>query len=511
MEPEPNKRELSGITIAPGQGKRPIPSYEIENIDELCYPSLFGGYPTNENKKLSYAEVIKFQARNVDGRHRNTTRLLYMAKRKMENEIRNAANIYLRKLKNNNNITAKEIKDKDELKKMINKDSGYVDYGFTKNCRLSPEYMKDRKKHLLSMLRQLGTPHIFLTISLSEMKNPELLALLNENAGNGKISPEDALKLPLAFKMELIRNDPVTIVIYFEEMLKHLKKILEDPNGPFGNRYLVDFYFRKEFQLRGSVHAHMLLWLNNTPRYDKDESNNDLINFIDEIITCEYDKKNPLMTFQRHKHTHTCYKSKNSKKICRFGFPKYVMPRTMILEPLKREDVESGSKWTEIKQNVIKINQKMNEFFKKKIEMGFEQLLNEIGIDENSYISAIRTTIKNSTNFLKRSSLEVAINAYNQSILNIVQANIDIQYISNPYACIVYITDYINKGNTGLSKLLRNVGKSLENGNYSIQDKLQMYANSFINGSLITAQEAVYCVHYFLIIVVRIKCRICIC
>lgn len=73
-----------------------------------------------------------------------------------------------------------------------------------------------------------------------------------------------------------------------------------------------------------------------------------------------------------------------------------------------------------------------------------------------------------------------------------VQSNIDIQYILNPYACISYITDYINKGNTGLSKLLRNVSKSLETGDYSINDRLQKFANEFINGSLITAQEAVY-------------------
>ena len=54
------------------------------------------------------------------------------------------------------------------------------------------------------------------------------------------------------------------------------------------------------------------------------------IEFIDKFITCEYDPKNPLMTYQRHAHKPTCYKGQKNKIICRFNIPNYVMKETMI-------------------------------------------------------------------------------------------------------------------------------------------------------------------------------------
>lgn len=274
-------------------------------------------------------------------------------------------------------------------------------------------------------------------------------------------------------------------------MVRTIKRMLIDPEGPLGDKCVVEFYIRKEFQHRGSVHAHMLLWLQNAPTYDKDKDNEELIKVIDELITCRYDPKNPLMAFQRHRHTHTCYKSKNKMKLCRFHFPKYVMPRTMILEPLKRTDVKT-KEWHKLKEDIQKINEKMNFFFKNNTNMDLNDMLKQLKMNEVEYIQAIRTTISNSIVFLKRSSLEVAINAYTPFILYTTESNTDTQYILNPYACIVYITDYITKGDTGLINLLRNAEKSLGTSEYTLSEKLNRYANEFIKGSMIGAQEAVY-------------------
>lgn len=478
------------ITIAPGENKIPMPSYSIENIDEFCHPSKFGGYPMQVENKLTYAEITKFQCRHIDSRHRETGRLLYMAKRRLEDDIRSAASIHLRKIQSNKRITANFVKNKENIKKLVQTDHAYIDYNFTKTCRSSPAFWAAKKSDQMAMVQQKGAPHLFLTISLSETKNPELLAILHENAKMGKISIEDAMKLSPEIKSKLVKNDPVTVVRYFEEMLLNLKHILQDPNGPFGGKYVVEYYIRREFQNRGSVHAHMLLWLKDPPKYEKDGSNKDLIEFIDEIITCKYDPKNPLVSFQRHKHTHTCYKK--AKKVCRFHFPKYVMPCTKILEPLQRNKIKDKNEWKRLRDILKNINEKMNIFFKTNIRMGFEKILKELDITEDDYIKAIRTSIKSTTTFLRRSSLEVAINQYNFHILNMIQSNMDIQFILNPYACISYITDYINKGNTGLTKLLRNVSKQMQTENCSISDRLQKFANEFINGSLITAQESVY-------------------
>jgi hypothetical protein len=139
-------------------------------------------------------------------------------------------------------------------------------------------------------------------------------------------------------KCDLIRNDPVTCVRYFEHRLKCLWEILSAPYGPFQGYELEDKYVRVEFQVRGSPHIHALLWLKNASKYDKDKS--ELIErcteFIDKLISVNSkptEFSEDLISLQHHKHSHTCKKHVNGCIICRFGIPYFPMRKTMILEP----------------------------------------------------------------------------------------------------------------------------------------------------------------------------------
>lgn len=196
-------------------------------------------------KKLTHAELTKFQCRNVDGRHRNTTRLLYIAKRRLENDIRNAANIQLRKIQGSKKLTVKDVSNKASLRNLVEKDQAFVDYHFTKQCRSSPAFLQARRADTLAMVQQKSSPQIFLTLTITEPKNPELLAILHENARMGKISPEDAMRLSQYIKTILVKNDPVTVVLYYEEMMRHIMQILQSPDGPFGENYVIDYYKKK--------------------------------------------------------------------------------------------------------------------------------------------------------------------------------------------------------------------------------------------------------------------------
>lgn len=122
---------------------------------------------------------------------------------------------------------------------------------------------------------------------------------------------------------------------------------------------------------------------------------------INRIISCKYDPTNPLMTFQRHKHTHTCYKG--NRQVCRFRFPKYVMDKTEILESLPKNLTKPAKKQN--KDNLKKIDGKMNQYFKTNTNVSFEDMLKELWLTRDQYIDAIRSTIKEPTVFLKRSSL----------------------------------------------------------------------------------------------------------
>ncbi|CAG4957666.1 unnamed protein product [Parnassius apollo] len=68
----------------------------------------------------------------------------------------------------------------------------------------------------------------------------------------------------------------------------------------------------------------------------------------------------------------------------------------------------------------------------------------------------------------------------------------DIQFILDPFACAVYIVDYINKADRGMSRLLREALDEAKKGNKSVKDSLRIVSNVFLNSSEISAQEAIY-------------------
>ena len=125
-------------------------------------------------------------------------------------------------------------------------------------------------------------------------------------------------------------------------------------------------------------------------------------------------------------------------------------------------------------------------------DISFEDFLNKLHLTEDNYILAIRYTLKRDTLFLKRQPSEIRINIYNTNLLKAWQANMDIQYVLDPYACATYILSYITKGQRGMSKLLEKASEEAKSGNKDITNRIRHIGNKFLNAVEISAQEAVY-------------------
>lgn len=97
-----------------------------------------------------------------------------------------------------------------------------------------------------------------------------------------------------------------------------------------------DYFYRVEFQQRGSLHVHMLIWVENAPIFEVD-SVEDITTFIDRHTTCAKNEQiSQLVNYQTHRHARTC--KKKGKNICRFNFPLPPMPKTTILLPLDQNE-----------------------------------------------------------------------------------------------------------------------------------------------------------------------------
>ena len=74
--------------------------------------------------------------------------------------------------RNDTPLTANIVKDKHLMNEFICKDKAYR---FMKNVRGSPAYYQKTFYDLLAMIRQLGTPTWFLTLSAADMKWPDMI------------------------------------------------------------------------------------------------------------------------------------------------------------------------------------------------------------------------------------------------------------------------------------------------------------------------------------------------
>ena len=86
--------------------------------------------------------------------------------------------------------------------------------------------------------------------------------------------------------------------------------------------------------------------------------------------------------------------------------------------------------------------------------------------------------------------LSQPINTYNPDIIRVWKANMDLQYILDPYACVMYIAAYMLKSERSMGELLKQVSK--ECGSEDIRTQLRRLGSVFLNHREVSAQEAVY-------------------
>ena len=118
--------------------------------------------------------------------------------------------------------------------------------------------------------------------------------------------------------------------------------------------------------------------------------------------------------------------------------------------------------------------------------------MDNLGVSEERYILAIRSSLNCPTVFLKRMPNELRVNNYNPACLAAWRANMDIQYVLDVYACAMYIVSYISKAHKGMSELLRKACAEAKEGNSNIKQQVRDIGNKFLNSVEISAQEAVY-------------------
>ena len=474
------------FTFAPGEGQHPLSLYQDKDAEYICFPTIFCGQtPPSRDERLvpvHYSDIVKWELRSVDRRAAQSVPNIFFKHKKLQmKQISDKVNLAVRRCKKRGQkITAAEARDSSYLDKLVNLDEGYYIF---RQLRNSPAYLETRKKDIFAMIRQLSLPTWFMSLSAADTRWTDLLKMLAKLNDGIDYSEKELENLSWQEKTKLVQKDPVTCSRYFDHRVQEfLNTVLKSSCEPIGK--LLDYFYRVEFQQRGSPHIHMLVWIENAPTLETN-SEREIVQFVDKYLTCNTDNEKTanLIGLQSHKHSRTC--RKKGKPICRFGFPLPPLPRTMLLYPLE-EDVDK------YKKKNIELLKAMNEY-KDNVDMTFEEFLENCAkMDFDDYTKCIRSSLKAPKVFLERKTKDMRINLFNEGILCAWKANLDIQIVLEPYGCASYIVGYISKSQRGMSAQLDAAAKEARKGNLDLKKQVRHIGNVFSNCVEVSAQEAVY-------------------
>ena len=189
------------------------------------------------------------------------------------------------------------------------------------SVRGSKQYWYRRNSELTCMLRELGPPTFFLTLSCAEYESLEIDTYLrkvndvSDSYPTGKLCTEDPLSVSRKFSQKF--HD------FFNTVL---------PKGA-ALGVVTEYFYKKEYQSRGAPHYHILLWIKDAPVAGRDDDDV-ILKFVQDRISCRIPEEdsNPelhrLVTkYQYHKCNSYCQRRKRVRggtfiTHCRFGFPR---------------------------------------------------------------------------------------------------------------------------------------------------------------------------------------------
>ena len=119
-----------------------------------------------------------------------------------------------------------------------------------------------------------------------------------------------------------------------------------------------------------------------------------------------------------------------------------------------------------------------------------DDVLTRASVDREVYIEALQVTKAGNVIVLKREPIEQKVNNYNASVMLAWQANMDIQYVLDAYACVMYVASYIMKTEKSMGVLLKQVAAEVRTD--ELRTQLRKIGSAFLDHREVSAQEAVY-------------------
>jgi hypothetical protein len=228
------------LCLAPGENNVPISILFDEHCEELSFPSIYLGEFRNFKEGLTVTPfmIASSELRRSDRRGVTPSHLLYMAMKIMRIRVRDSITIAFKYMGSNISMTRNDVQNEHYLHGCIEKN-----LAFLRSIPNSIYYWSQKKRDLFAMIRQLGKPTFFLTMSANEIGWPKLMKILYKLKYNTELQDTELQSMHFNDKATLVNEDPVTCAIYFNKLVNVVMTLLQSPRySPFGRNNVKHFF-----------------------------------------------------------------------------------------------------------------------------------------------------------------------------------------------------------------------------------------------------------------------------
>ncbi|XP_065304810.2 uncharacterized protein [Dermacentor albipictus] len=476
------------LVVAPGEGITPVSIVYDQHAEELSFPQIYLGEPRNisPDSKPSVYTMASSECRRTDRRGATAYHVLYMAAKVMRTRVASSVNVFFRNTSGMAVVTKAQLNDREFVENAVDHDMAFMN-----GVPNTVQYWHRRKQDVFAMIRQLGKPTAFLTLSASEIHWDGLMRLLQRLHIDPNHPQVPFEQLRLCEKSMLVSDDPVVCSVYFDHIVRVIMQILQHKTlSPFAPYVVKEYFKRIEFQHRGSAHAHLLLWLENAPHEELGPQMPETVRMAEHLISLDAESLHRPRC-QTHQHTQTCYKNGRTK--CRFNAPFWPMEESRVIIPLPPAHTEEEKKSrTKLKERYNNIHTALETTVYESIE---DMRRHNNVADAEEYITILRAGISRPTLMLKRNCHQVHFNFFNPWIASVLNSNMDLQIVLDVYACAAYVVEYVNKANRGMSNLhkdLRAVVDESPHSSVTYTQALRQLSVKMLKAVEMSAQEAAW-------------------
>ena len=208
------------ICVAPAEGEKPMNVITDPNFEAISNPDKFpygkGTFSNERLRKLTYRKYFNQRLFDVDGRFASDLDYLFVAQYIMEaKQVLDDGNNPAWRQKPSRQFTVSQARDQTLLSQFVRKDKVY---SFKKNIRGSPPYYLRTFYDLLAMIRQLGTPTWFFTLSAADLKWRDVIQTITKQYGI-HYTDDEVAALSFDNKFNWLKRNPVTTARHFHYRL----------------------------------------------------------------------------------------------------------------------------------------------------------------------------------------------------------------------------------------------------------------------------------------------------